>query len=789
MALPPSLSDFTGRKDELDVVAGLAAGRLGRNPVVVIWGQPGVGKSQLALQAAHRLLADHGDGACLIDLQGYSDNRLSAEQAAARILELLAPDRGVPGSADARYAAVRDVLRSGRYVVVLDNAGDPGQVRDLLPGPCESIVLVTSRSSLATLDAALVELDVLDAASAIALLRLMAEREGGSPRGSEDEYRELVRICGHLPLALRIAGALLRARPSLTVGRLTARLADENRRLGLLQRDDLAVRPVFESSHAVLDEPARRLFALLGSVAAVRIAPWTAAALLDTELPDAEDLLERLVDAQLLRASGTDGSGAPRFTFHDLVRLYAREKLREEITPDELAAAEERLFSGYLAVTLSHSADHPVSVNFDFARTVPRPWAPAPEDLPKPAEPMDWLVEERADIVAEIEHAYATRHWRYVWGLADILHAVFILSSHGPESHRVKELALAAARAAGDETAELEARFHLNSLLHYEFRYEEAVAELGRQREARRARGEARRVAHLDLIMGVVQRDGGMLRAAHESLARSMAGLEALPDRDEPAVQTMIASARQNLAVVFRDLGRLRETDELLARCLAAFERYDDAIAFVRALHTRVVLRFYLGRYDEAEADIERAAELVRGVGDRRWAAILLLARARLALRRSDWEPAFRMLDECDDLFRAIADQAGHAQVHRSRAVALRGRGRFDEAEAAFAAAHEGLKAVHDRRSHARLHYSMALMGVARQDWAAALDQLGQASRLFTVDDDAVWRCRVRVLRARIPGQEEGGLREELDAFAALAGEGYLPLWIAEARRWLDERP
>lgn len=785
-ALPPPLSEFTGRKHEVALVVDLLSKHRQRGRAVIIWGPPGVGKSQLAVQVAHLLANDYRDGACHIDLQGYSDNRLSAEQAAARILEVLAPDRGVPGDANARYVACREVLRSGKHVVVLDNASQSAQVRELLPGPCDSVVLVTSRSSLATLDAAWVELDVLDRESAIKLLKVMAEPDGSPSRGTDDEYLALVRICGHLPLALRIAGALLRARTAWNVGRLTSRLADENRRLGLLQRDDLAVRPVFESSYEMLDEKARELFAILGSVAAIRVAPWMAAALLDIDILDAEELLEQLVDAQLLRVSGTDAGGTPRYGFHDLVRLYAQEKLRAHVPLETLAAAEERMFSGYLALTLAFTDGHPIAGNFEFARTVALPWSATSEDVPSPTDPMEWLVEERTDIVAEIEHAYASGQWKYVWGLADILHAVFILTSHGPESRRVKDLAISAAQLAGDADAELETRFHLNSLLHYEFRYDEAVAELHKQRDVRRARGEVRKVAHLDLITGVVQRDGGMLGAAQQSLLSSIRALETLEDHNDPTLTTMIASAQQNLAVVYREKGRFRAADELLTQCLDTFQRYNEIIALGRGVHTRGILYLQLGRYDAAETSFLQSDELMRRSGDQKWVAIILLARARLAHRRHDWPAALRMLDECDDMFRAIADQAGHAQVQRSRAVTLRSSGRYEEADAAFASAHDQLTAIHDRRSHARLHYSMALSGIARKAWVMASTQLAEATRLFDVDDDRAWLTRVRVAGSRVPGHEACDLREELDALAALAGEGYLPLWLSEARRRLD---
>lgn len=784
LALPKPLSDFTGRQSEVKQLCELlSAPREGR--AAVIWGPPGVGKSQLAVHVAHELLTEHADGACLIDLQGYSANRLSPELVAARLLDTLSPAREIPADPAARFAACRAMLRDGDYVVVLDNANATTQVRDVLPGAGTTVVLVTSRSPMSTLDASLVELDLLDTASGVRLIRAIVERDGPHEPGSAGDLTELVGMCGNLPLALRIAGALLRARPNWTVRRLLDRLGDESRRLALLERDDLAVRPVFDSGYAALDETAQRLFGLLGSVGALRIAPWMAVALLDTDPDTAEEVLERLVDAQLLRSAGPDLAGTFRYRFHDLVRLYAREKLAT-FSSEEICAAERRMLSGYLALALEYTRRHPIAANYEFARTVELPWS-AP-DQPVPPDPMEWLLEERGDLVAEIEHAYAAGEWPCVWGLADILDPVFILSNHGTESRRVKELALAAAHAAGDAGAELQVRFSFLSALHDERRFDEVFGELDDLRAERLRRGEKHQAAHMALILGVVQRTACKLKASEESLRLSLGELIALPEPDDPVVTAMIASAQQNLAIACREQGRLAEADGLLNHCLAAFKALDDAIAYGRGMHTRGVLCCYLGRYDDAAAAYAKAHELSRSVGDRRWTAIAVLSAARLASRRGLWAEAARLLDEADALFAAISDAAGRAQVLRTRAVLLRVNGRYEEAERVFDTAHDALQAVPDRRSLARLHYSRALMELARGRPEDTLAQLDLADARLTDEDDMVWRCRVRVTRFRAhPGMEDPvALAAELDRFAALAGAGFLPLWITEARRHLD---
>lgn len=792
LPLPDRLGDFIGRRDELDRIVTLLSGPAdaqGRT-AVVIWGQPGVGKSQLAVHAAHELRAGRS-GAFHIDLQGYSSRRLAPEHAAAQLLAAIAPEQDVPVDPQAQLAACREVMRSGRYVVILDNAGSAAQVRALLPGHCETIVLITARSPLPTLDAELVPLDVLPDEPAAQLIRVMTDRDDD---GSDADLAELVALCGNLPLALRIAGAILRGRPNWTVGHLNRRLRDETRRLGLLQRDDMAVRTVFESGYAELADDEPRLFALLGSIRATRIAPWMAAALLDIEVEDAEELLERLVETQLLLPGGGDLTGGLRYRFHDLMRLFAREKLRD-LDEGEVSQAERRLLSGYLRVSLAFTHGHPLDINYAVARSVDAPWSPAMPAVPEPADPMAWLVEERTDIVAEIQHAHERGYWPFVWGLANILEPIFILSSHGPQSHQVKELALSAARAAGDVQAEMDARFAFVELHLNENEHEQAIAELLKLRDIHSGRGDVLRTAQTDVTLGVVRRDWGQLRLAETSLTQAIEGF-ARVNADEtagPPVPGRDAGALHNLAIVYREVGRLREAEEVLGRCLAVFEEFDDTIAFGRALHTRGVLHAYIGDYDRAEEMLRRGNQFCRVVGDRRWTGITLLGLARLAGRRERWTEMLGLLDECAELFSSIPEPLGAAQVVRSRGIAFRRMGKLDDAARTLAAAHDELNGLGDRRSHARMHYSQALLRIDLLGWDQALDELASAGALFTEDDDAPWQARVRLvtLRARTQDQraraytadELGSVRAELARFAALAGDGFEPSWISAARR------
>jgi tetratricopeptide (TPR) repeat protein len=470
------------------------------------------------------------------------------------------------------------------------------------------------------------------------------------------------------------------------------------------------------------------------------------------------------------------------------MRLFAREKLRD-LDADEVSRAELRMLSGYLRLPLAFTHGHPLEVNYSVARSVDAPWCPALPAVPQPADPMAWLIEERNDIVAEIQHAYEREYWPFVWGLANILEPIFILSSHGPQSHHVKELALAAARAAGDVQAEMDARFAFVEVHLNENEHEKAIAALLPLRAFHAERADVLKTAQTDVTLGVVQRDWGQLRVAEASLTRAIEGFA----QANATAEGQDAAALHNLAIVYREEGRLREAEEVLSRCLAIFEVKDDTIAFGRALHTRGVLHVYIGDNDRAEAMLQQGNTFCRVVGDRRWTGITLLGLARLAGRRERWAQMLTLLDECTELFSSIPEPLGVAQVLRSRGSAFRRMGKFDDADRTLAAAHDALKELGDRRSHARMHYAQALLHIDQRRWDRALEELAFADGLFTEDDDAPWRGRVRLttLRAMTRDQdarpytadELDGVRTDLARFTALAGDGFAPLWISVARR------
>jgi len=342
--LPADIPDFTGRDEPLGEVLDLIARH--RAPVIV--GAPGTGKSILAVRAAHQVREMFPDGQLYVDLAGTSDAPRDPATLLAELLRALGvTDAVMPDSPHERAGLYRAQLVGRRMLVLLDDAADARQVRPLLPPSGECVVVVTSRSWLADLEGAKhVELDVLSTTDARTLLARIVgdERIDREPETSD----AIVRLCGHLPLAIRIAGAKLASRGAWTLRVLRDRLEDESRRLRELRAGDLDVRTSFELSVRLLPEPAARAFRLLGLLGAETLPGWVIGPLLGT--PDAEPVLDTLVDANLLRLVETDALGQPRYRLHDLLRTYATRAAAEHYSTDEHRAAVARVLAAWLAV-------------------------------------------------------------------------------------------------------------------------------------------------------------------------------------------------------------------------------------------------------------------------------------------------------------------------------------------------------------------------------------------------------------------------------------------------------
>ncbi|WP_405149968.1 NB-ARC domain-containing protein [Sphaerisporangium sp. NBC_01403] len=420
--LPRDIPSFTGRAAELARLRALVhqADRPGAPVIGAIDGMAGVGKTTLAVHAAHRLAGGFADGQVFVDLHGFTQGVSPVYPADA--LEQLLRSLGVPGEQiphdlDARAALYRSRLAGKRVLILLDNAAEEAQVRPLLPGAPGCLTLVTSRRRLTGLeDVRPLSLDVLPRGDALALFTSSAgeRRVAGQP---PELLTEIVELCGRLPLAIRIAAARLRGRPGWTPAHLADRLRDHQHRLGELEVGRLSVTATMDLSYHHLSPGRQGMYRLLGLHPGPDIERHAAAALAGTTPQHASRLLDDLVDAHLLHEPVPG-----RYCFHDLLRAHATATLADEDTDADRRTALTRLFDHYIhtasaAMGLAHPHEpgHPPPV-----RT---PAGPA-QALHDQARAVEWLDAELTNLLATVVHAA-----RHGWP-AHALHLSATLDRH-----------------------------------------------------------------------------------------------------------------------------------------------------------------------------------------------------------------------------------------------------------------------------------------------------------------------------------------------------------------------
>jgi transcriptional regulator with XRE-family HTH domain len=337
--LPRLVDDFAGRAAELAWMRELAYAESppGASVVGLITSSGGMGKTTLAVRAAHELRPSFPGGVLFIDLLGMSGRPMDAGDALRLLLRALgAADGQVPGDAEGRASLYRSLLRDRRALIVLDNAGSEEQVRPLLPGDSPSRAVITAKRLLAGLEGVRrLALDPLALPEARELLTgILGERVAAD---EESAVTRLAELCEGLPLALRITGNRLVSRPGWDAAELVARLADEESRLDQFKAGDLKVASAFAVSYEQLADSAQRMFRRLAAVPGRDFDAALAAVAGGMPAADAWDALDELVDLCLLQ-----DSAAGRYRFHDLVRFFALARLQEE-SPAEREALTERV--------------------------------------------------------------------------------------------------------------------------------------------------------------------------------------------------------------------------------------------------------------------------------------------------------------------------------------------------------------------------------------------------------------------------------------------------------------
>ncbi|MGW5678237.1 ATP-binding protein [Streptomyces sp. NPDC003860] len=453
LTLPGSVHDFTARCSTLRALEALAeASHPACPPVALVTGAPGLGKTAFAVHAAHHLTPRFPHGQLHLDLRGMDPEPVRPGDALARLLAAMGiTGPAVPQSVEDRSALFRSATAKRRALLVLDNAADEAQIRPLLPRTGSCLTIVTSRNSLAGLESVhQISLPLLRREEGVELLTRIL----GADRVAQEAQaaRDLADLCAGLPLALRIIGQRLAARPHETLAKLAAQLDHEERRLDFLRAGDLQIRAAFTLSYQQLDSTARLLLRRCSLAAGPDTSPETAVLLADLPLCDTRLGLDELCDRGLLHSDPI----AERYRFHDLLRLFAAEQSETEDGEAARTAALDRTARWMLArattAALHFDAEHHTTPTGD-----PHPaTAPAGRDRARA-----WLEAERDQWTAALRHAHTAGWHQQVVDTAQAMHWFSDLTEHWPQWIDIFQCSADSARALGSPGQEAT---HLNYL-------------------------------------------------------------------------------------------------------------------------------------------------------------------------------------------------------------------------------------------------------------------------------------------------------------------------------------
>ncbi|HZR49736.1 MAG TPA: BTAD domain-containing putative transcriptional regulator [Streptosporangiaceae bacterium] len=699
--LPRTTADFTGREEIIHEISLILTGKDAPEvPVVVLSGRGGVGKTAIALRAAHLLSSEFPDGQLFLQLR--PDMPHGAASLVEHLLRSLGVSSGtIPPDLHGRTAMYRSVLAGLRVLVVIDGARSEEDVAPFLPGTRGCAAIVTCSQHIAELEGVHhVHVGPLDDASSSRLLMtLIGERQVSA---EPDAARELVQLCEGIPLAMRVVAAKLRVRPHWPISLMVTQLQDEARRLDELDFKGASLRATIAVAYESLDKAAQCLLRRLSLVNTADFASWVGAPLLDADLGYAEYLFQQLVAGYLVEGAEL-GDGVVRFHLHDLVRIYAAERCAEdEPTADRLDAmrrllrcwlflatgARRRLYGGDFAV-LHGTAEH---------------W-PLPEhSAVMRREPIDWFKTERGSLVNAVFQAAQLGMDELCWDLATTAVTVFESGLYGDDWRNSHACALGAVRDAGNK------------------------------------RGEAALLYSLGTLESSVR-----VATASGYFAKSLKIFDEIGDKQGKALT----------------LSGLALIDALTGSYDAALTRYGQAIIVFRETEDLVSEAYTLKnmaqicsdrlQYAVAEQMLDDAMLISGKLGAPRLTAQVKYALAELQLRRGRAEPAVDALSAVLRLTREVGDVVGQAFALVCMGNARLMRGDLAGASSALMEALELAGRAGNRLIRGRALLGLAEVHLAGGEENAALARAEEASGVFREHSaEGVWQARALELLGRI---------------------------------------
>ncbi|MEV0999444.1 BTAD domain-containing putative transcriptional regulator [Nonomuraea sp. NPDC050202] len=763
--LPADTADFVGREAEIaELTALLRAGEERLSPpIVIVSGLPGIGKTTLAVHLAHLLRSDYPDGQLFVRLgQDERGPREPGELLDVLLRSLGLDGAAIPASAEERARLLRQRLADRAVLVVLDEAVEEAQLRHLLPGTPRGAVLVTSRSRLPALEGAVrLTLDLPGEKDARMLLERVAgpDRIGTAPGAAE----QILRSCGRLPLAIRVAGARLATRPVWPVSEFATRLA--GRGLDELVVGGLDVRATFEPSYAALPESARHAFRLLGLAGLDSVAEWSVAALLGPPGPEAgaapggpgpdaaphgrgadvalygqgtgsaaygleaDAALETLVARGMLTSTEVDGAGQPRYRLHDLLRVYARERAEAEESPARRREALTRHVLECLRRTRAATRRMPIPLSPPYPR----------EPEPAPAAGVRtggaWSAAcTHAGEAWPVAGASADELWSAadvrvgeVWPAAGVRASAAWLAAE----RRTLMLALTTAAELGLVAAATELAHHLTGYLLMDRFLDDAE-------QVQRiviGMGDACATLRARLLLAAVHIERGRFERGDAECTALLADLGHAGDLHGAAYALISRAAARH------GMGRL---DEALADAYASLDllaAHDDTAGLAYAWTWPVWIHIERGEHARA-VEIARARVEVTRDEDHTIRGNLLRALGTALYQQGETAEAVECYRESLLTAQATGDRGEMSKVLRRLGEALGALGRFDEAAETLAASLRLFVECGDALGEALAGHALGVVRLRQGDAGQALAHLRAALERLGGDGPQVWRAR-----------------------------------------------
>lgn len=708
--LPADIIGFTGREDIIAAVRKLlcpddGGGYPAIGPVLLT-GMSGVGKTALAVHVGHLLEQQFPDGQLFIQLSDDAGQPVPVDRALGQLLRAVGvvPHR-VPAEPSELAQMYRSMLASKKVLVVLDDAVSAEQVMELLPGGRTCGVLVTSRRpAIHLVGAHAFDVGVLPPAAAAELLARMVP-DAQLKNVEKADLAELARLCGYLPLALRIVAAKLAERPHWTVQRISERLVDEHGKLAELQLGVVNIEANVSLSYEELSAAARTLFLRLSLLGNADFASWVCAPLLDTDLAQAEDALDELVASHLVEVRRTE-EGQARFQLHELIRSFTVRRLAAGEPADQQECALGRVLGGYLFLA-KHAHRRVYGGDFALLHGTAPAW-PLPDGAVNEllSFPMAWFRAERPTLLSVIARCAQAGLHEGCWELATTAVVFFEAASLFDDWERSHQLALSAVRTAGNERGEAALLCSLGELAYARNRVADARVGLERARRTFDALGDVHGRALASSHLGFIDRVQG----------------------------------RGNSAVA----GYLSAADDL--------RRVGDRVAQAHVLCGIAQVFLDWKEWDAAELALDRAVVLCAPAAPQRVRAQIAFLLGEVHLGRGTLELADESFRLVLDEVRARGDQTGESYALCGVGTAALQAGRPDQARVTLEHALRLSRDLGNRLLEGRTLLALMQTAMAEGALVTARKTLSGAVEALEAVGAVTWLARAEQLSARLAG-------------------------------------